>query len=177
MSRDAQKTLFHPFASGAIAIPEGGSLIFIGAEPGFRLPEGFSASLALVQGFRPDYLKLKAGGYETRPVAEGRDFDGALVLCGRHRGQNEMWIAEAIDRVRSRRLIVVAGSADDGIASLRKRLGEIIELGGHLPKYHGVAFWFRRPEDAAAVAGALRERNERRPGRRPLRHRARHVLA
>ena len=56
-------------------------------------------------------------------------------------------------------LIVVAGSTDDGIASLRKRVEKLVEVDGHLPKYHGVAFWFRRPGDAASLveAHALRQ--------------------
>jgi 16S rRNA (guanine1207-N2)-methyltransferase len=161
MSRDAQKTLFHPFDSGALDAPAAGArILFIGAEPGFRLPEDFSVSLALVQGFRPYFLQLKAAGYDPRPRAEGENFDGALVLCGRHRGQNEAWLAEAMERVGPGGRIVAAGSSDDGIGSLRKRLDKIVGLDGHLPKYHGVAFWFRRPENAGAGIAALREGNE-----------------
>ena len=54
MARDALKTLFHPFESGVVPLPEkGAGLLYLGAEPGFRLPEGFDAILCLVQGFRP----------------------------------------------------------------------------------------------------------------------------
>ena len=157
MARDALKTLFHPFESGVVALPEkGASLLFFGAEPGFRLPEGFDATLCPVQGFRPHFRALAAAGFDVRPVPEGHSFDGALVLCGRHRGQNESWIAEALERVNTGGMIVVAGSQDDGIASLRKRFEKALELDGHLPKYHGVAFWFRRPENAGAKIEALR---------------------
>ncbi|RVD72195.1 class I SAM-dependent methyltransferase, partial [Mesorhizobium sp. M4A.F.Ca.ET.029.04.2.1] len=75
-----------------------------------------------------------------------------LVLAGRHRGQNELRVAEAIERVAAGGLIVVAGGKEDGIASLRKRIDELVPLDGHLPKHHGVAFWFRRPVDAGAAA-------------------------
>ena len=51
MSRDALKTLFHPFESGALASPgKAQRFLFLGAEPGFLLPVGFSASLELVRG-------------------------------------------------------------------------------------------------------------------------------
>lgn len=155
MKPEALATLFHPFVTGELDAP-GGRVLFLGVEPGFRLPEGFGAKLHPVQGFRPHFRALEATGHKVTPTLEGTGFDGALVLVGRHRGQNEAWIAEAIERVVPGGLIVVAGSADDGIASLRKRVEKLIELEGSLPKYHGVAFWFRRPGDTAAIAGALR---------------------
>ncbi|MGB3391757.1 MAG: class I SAM-dependent methyltransferase [Pseudaminobacter sp.] len=158
--RDALKTLFHPFASEALAAPgKGKRTLFLGAEPGFRLPAEFQAELFLVQGFRPYVRGLEASGHAVNPLAEGHDYDFALVLCGRHRGQNELQIAEAIERVRGGGTILVAGSKDDGIASLRRRINELVEIEGQLPKHHGVAFWFRCPADAAAAIRALREGN------------------
>ncbi len=73
-------------------------------------------------------------------------------------------------------LIVVAGSKDDGIASLRKRMEKIVELDGHMPKYHGVVFWFRRPENAEAATDALRVGSDGLVDGRFV-SRARHVLA
>src|SRR5688572_581316 len=123
MDRDATKTLFHPFETEALPLPEADSrFLFFGAGPDFRLPEGFGATLACVQGFRPAFLQLQRRGIAVSPHAEGEGYDGALVLCDRHRGRNELWIAEAIDRVRPGGLIVVAGGKEDGTASLRKRL-------------------------------------------------------
>lgn len=146
-------TLFHPFESGALAAPNTGRFLFLGAEPGFRLPEGFGAELDLVQGFRPHFLALKAAGYQVTPTPEGAGFDGALVLAGRHRGQNEASIAEAVERVVPGGLILVAGSSDDGIASLRKRLEKLVAIEGSLPKHHGVVIWFRRPAAADLLSG------------------------
>lgn len=149
-------TLFYPFESGALAAPEAGRFLFLGAEPGFRLPEGFGAKLSLMQSFRPHFRALSAAGHKVAPRVEGEEYDGALVLAGRHRGRNEEWIAEALGRVVPGGLVVVAGSTDGGIASLRKRVAKLVEIEGSLPKYHGVAFWFRRPGDAAASIAALR---------------------
>ncbi|MET3578362.1 16S rRNA (guanine1207-N2)-methyltransferase [Mesorhizobium robiniae] len=153
MSAEPLKTLFHPFEAGAASVPrEGERVLFLGAEPGFRLPESFDATLHLVQGFRPHFRTLQRAGFTVTPRLEGEGFDAALVLAGRHRGQNELRIAEAIERVRPGGSIIVAGAKDDGIASLRKRTDELVPLDGHLPKHHGIAFWFRRPADAAAAA-------------------------
>lgn len=153
MAAEPLKTLFYPFEAEALPWPRSDArILFLGAEPGFRLPGGVTAALHLVQGFRPHFRALQAAGYSVTPQAEGSAFDAALVLAGRHRGQNELRIAEAIERVAPGGLIVVAGGKEDGIDSLRKRVGALSPLEAHLPKHHGVAFWFRRAGMDAARA-------------------------
>lgn len=160
MSRDALKTLFYPFEAEALPMPgQGARALFLGAEPGFRKPQGFDAKLSLVQGFRPHVLALAAAGHDVTARAEEDGFDVTLVLAGRHRGLNELRVAEAIERVTPGGLVVVAGGKDDGIASLRKRLATLLEIEDHLPKYHGTALWFRRTAQADAAAATLRADN------------------
>ena len=145
MAAEPLKTLFYPFEAEALPLPgKHARVLFLGAEPGFRLPAGFDAALNLVQGFRPHFRALQASGYAVSPRAEDTCFDMALVLAARHRGQNELRIAEAIERTVPGGLIAVAGGKEDGIDSLRKRINALAPLEGHLPKHHGVAFWFRR---------------------------------
>ncbi|WP_269930858.1 class I SAM-dependent methyltransferase [Aminobacter sp. HY435] len=158
--RDALKTLFYPFEADILPMPQKGTrTLFLGAEPGFRKPQGFEGSLSLVQGFRPYVLALAAAGHDVSAQAEGEGYDLALVLAGRHRGLNELRVAEAIERVVPGGLVVVAGGKDDGIASLRKRLGGLVEIEDHLPKFHGTALWFRRGAQADAAAATLRADN------------------
>lgn len=153
MAAEALKTLFHPFEAEALSLPRKGErILFLGAEPGLRVPSGFEATLHLVQGFRPYFRALQAAGFAVTPQTEGDGFDAALVLAGRHRGQNELRVADALERVVPGGLVVVAGGKDDGIASLRKRVDELVPLHGHMPKYHGIAFWLRRPVDMQAAA-------------------------
>ncbi len=164
MSANSSKTLFHPFEADIIALPrKGARALFLGAIPGFRLPEGFDASLHLVQGFRPYFRALEASGFATTPQAEGEGFDLALVLAGRHRGESELRIADALARTKPGGLVVVAGSKDDGVGSLRKRIADMIPLDGQMPKHHGIVFWLRRPEDSASLAQALRSGAASRP--------------
>ncbi len=160
MTTDTLKTLFYPFQAEALEMPAAGAkVLFLGAQSGFGLPEGWQADIHAVQGFRPDFLALERMGLAgVSPRAEGDGFDAALVLAGRHRGRNELFVAEAIERTKAGGPILVAGAKDDGIASLRKRIGDLAPLDGHLSKHHGVAFWFARPQDDAAVA-ALRTAN------------------
>lgn len=156
MSRDALKTLFHPFASGTIDAPgEGKRILFLAAEAGFSLPDGFTAELSAVQGFRPFYRQLQAQRINVTPEIEGGDYDGALVLCGKHKGENEDHIAEALSRVRDGGLIVVAGGKEDGIQPLRKRMEGFGLAVEYMPKYHGVAFWFARPADIKVMTAQL----------------------
>ena len=160
MAAESLKTLFHPFEAGALSVPaEGERVLFLGAEPGFRLPEGWAAEVHAVQGFRPDFRALEGMRLASvSPRAKGEGYAAALVLAGRHRGRNELLVAEALERTAAGGRILVAGSKDDGVASLRKRLESLVGGEGSLPKYHGLAFWFRRTQDGAA-ATALRAAN------------------
>lgn len=151
MSRDTLKTLFYPFDNGTLPSPgEGERVLFLGAEAGYRLPEGFLGEIAAVQPLKPLHKALQAARANVSTSAEGEDYDVALVLCGKHKGENEDRIAEALKRTKVGGTIVVAGGKEDGIQSLRKRFNQLGWGGDSLPKYHGVAFWFGRPDDADA---------------------------
>ncbi len=138
---------------------KGSRVLFLGATAPLRLPEGFAGDMHLVQGFRPDFRALEQQGFRVSPQAEGDGYDLALVLCGRHRGENELRIAEALERAAAGATIVVAGSKDDGIASLAKRIAKLAPLDGQTPKYHGLVFWLSADAGSAMTAAALRAEN------------------
>lgn len=163
MNEDPLKTLLHPFETGLVEPPQKGARVLVlNAPAGFRLPGGFDARVLVVQDFRPAFLSLVRDGHEARPEGEGDDFDVALVLAGRHRGRNELWIAEALRRVRPGGRIVVAGGKTDGAASLRKRMAALIGIDGHASKHHGVAFWFARASRADEAVSLLETANPER---------------
>lgn len=151
MTDDAQKTLFHPFDAG-ILDASGRRALVLGARAGFRVPRSMDLDLIAVQGFRPDFLVLEKAGIAVKPRAEGSGYDLALVLLGRHRGQNEAWLREAFARAREGGLVVAAGGKTEGADSLRKRFEGVLTPAGHLPKHHGVVFWFERPSDGDLAA-------------------------
>lgn len=153
MNEAALKTLFHPFEAGVLDAPgEGARVLFLNAAPGLRLPDGFPAVISLQQDFRPAFRALEGRGHSVAPQAEGEGYDATLVLAGRHRGQNELWVAEALRRARAGGRVVIAGGKTDGAASLRKRVGDVVHLEGHASKNHGVVFWTTRtPDDDAAI--------------------------
>lgn len=155
MSRDSIKTLFHPFQQGDVTAPDGGRFLFLGAEAGFSLPADFTAAIDCVQSLRPDFRRLDASGREPTPTIPETDYSGALVLCGKHRGENEDRVAKALQRVSAGGLVVIAGGKEDGIQPLRKRLMQLGLSIQALPKYHGWAIWFQRPDDVTAAIAAL----------------------
>jgi len=156
MTRDAVKTLFHPFVTHLLTPPAAGErVLYLGAEAGYDLPEEFDGAITAVQAFKPLYNGLMRRGVEAQPFSEGEDYDMALILMGRHRGQNENFIVDALKRLRAGGRIVLAGSKEDGVQSLRKRLNGLEIETEHLAKYHAQAFWFTRPDDITALASAI----------------------
>jgi 16S rRNA (guanine1207-N2)-methyltransferase len=146
----------HPFERELLDMPAAGmrGLVF-NAVPGMRRPAGFGAELSLVQDLKPLYLPLRSSGHDVGPAAEGEGYDLAIVLAGRHRRQNELWIAEALTRTRPGGRVVVGGGKTDGIASLKKRVATLLPVAGAQSKYHGMVFWLERPHDAEAAIAAL----------------------
>lgn len=160
MNDTSLKTLFHPFAAGLLDAPgTTARVLFLNAAPGFRFPEDFPAAASLQQDLRPAFRSFEGGAHVLHPQPEGEGYDLTLVLAGRHRGQNELWIAEALKRTRPGGRIVVAGGKTDGAASLRKRLASMVEVDDHASKNHGVVFWLMRVADADAAIEALEAAN------------------
>lgn len=156
MTSNFLATLLHPFANGTLEPPAAGDVLFLNAEVG--LDRNLFSRVKAVQGFRPGYLALEREGTTVMPQPEGHDYGAALILCDRHRRRNEANIAEALARVRAGGLVVAAGGKTDGIASLRKRMADLLPLDSHASKYHGNVFWLTRPLDAAFAIAELEPR-------------------
>ena len=160
MNDGSLKTLFHPIEAGLIEGPgEGAKVLFLNAVPFGRLPEGFPPSISLQQGFRPVFRQLAESRHNVVPVAEGEGYDVILVLAGRHRGQNELWVAEALQRARPGGMIVIAGGKTEGGASLRKRMAGLLPIDDYTSTNHGVVFWLTRPEDVTQAVATLEADN------------------
>ena len=156
MARETLKTLFHPFASGTLELPaEGERIVFLGAEAGYPLPEGFSAHVTAVQGLRPLYRRLEAQRADVHPALPEGSYDAGFLLLNKHRGENENRLATLLRVVKSGGLIVLAGSKEDGIQPMRKLLLQQGIAFEHMPKYHGVACWFAVPGHGAELAGKI----------------------
>lgn len=148
----------HVIERGLIEEPATRCLVF-NAQTGLRWPAGFGGEARYVQDLRPAYLALKNQRHDVSPAAEGADFDLTLVFPGRHRRQNEAWIAEALARAKPSGTVLVAGMKTDGMASLKKRVGALLPLGGSQSKFHGMAFWLQKPNDVQTAIEALSHPN------------------
>ena len=149
MISDRLKTLLYPLDQGTLSLPPNASVLCLGAEAGLPLARALDdAELVCVQGFRPTFLALKRAGLKVVPEPEGMDYDAALVLCGKHRGQNEAWIAQALTRTRKGGLVIVGGAKTDGVVSLHKRLSQLATVAGRASKHHGLVFWLENDDDA-----------------------------
>lgn len=156
MARETLKTLFHPFVTGSVEPPAAGArVVFLGAEAGFALPEGFDAELLPVQGLRPLFVKLQAAHLPATPDVPDGPFDAGLLLLNKHRGENENRIATLLRTVKPGGLVLMAGSKEDGVQSIRKRLGQLGQAVEHMPKYHGQVVWFTVGDNAAEIASRL----------------------
>lgn len=145
---EALPTLLFPFERGLFDAPGAGErVLFLGAPAGLRLPSDFFvADFLLVQDFRADYLALDKAGFSVVPQAEGKGFDTAFVLLGRHRRENEMRLADALRCVRPGGQIIAAGTKRDGAQSLARHIEELLPVQDRLSKHHGIVFRLFRPE-------------------------------
>ena len=143
MDDGAIKTLFLPFATGDVET--GGNaarwLFLNAAVPPYDSELGKSRIVA-VQGFRPEYRALENAGLKVSAVAAEGIFDGALILISRHRGENRRFLNQALSQVKAGGIIILAGTKNDGIATIAREIGRQAELLGVLSKHHAKAIWF-----------------------------------
>ncbi|KXF79051.1 methyltransferase [Paramesorhizobium deserti] len=168
MASAAQQTLFLPFENGILPPPsDAESFVAFGIEANTALDEAWKKALTIVQPFRPDYHKLERAGFHVVPRVEGNGrFDAGMLLLGKHRGRNEQWFADSLQRVAPDGAIVVCGEKKLGIDSFRKWAGKIVELEDRLSKNHAVVFWMKRPAELSdETISALRPAAKRVDGR------------
>lgn len=149
----AVDTLFIPLSSGDIDAPgEGERLAFLNAAvPHDMLDPTLKSALVCEQGFRPEFLALERAGFTTLPELDaGADgFAGALVLAGKHKGENRAMVARAAGMVKPGGIVAVSGDKTLGIQPLRKWAGDRVEIAGSIAKHHATVFWFAVSADDA----------------------------
>src|SRR5690606_16656340 len=138
MMTPAQKTLFLPFEQGILDLPlEGQNYLACGISSDRLLEDEWKQALTCLQPWRPDWLALNKDGFRTEPrLAQESRFGGGLLLLGKHRGRNEAWFAELLQRVQPGGWIVVCGDKKLGVDSFRKWVGNIAEISDRLSKNH-----------------------------------------
>jgi 16S rRNA (guanine1207-N2)-methyltransferase len=144
MDDGAVKTLFLPFATGGVETGgEAARWLFLNAAVPPQDGELAKSQIIAVQGMRPDYNALQGAGVTVTATLPDGDFDGALILVSRHRGQTRAFLNQALERVKRDGTIVFAGSKNDGVATAAKEVSGEFVLLGNLSKHHAKAYWFR----------------------------------
>ena len=126
------------------------------------VPEGdeWRGVLDCEQGNHHIFLQLEASGFSVVPQLDLKNFDGALVLAGKHKRLNEANVIRAWNGLKPGKILIVAGDKNIGIASLRKFVQAKTVVEVSLSKNHGLVFWAAKqaidwelPLDDASVDG------------------------
>ena len=151
----ALDALFHPFASGLLAWPDG-NMLFLRAREGAALHAVRRDALRATQPFKPEADRLQRIGVglldeDALPAAA---FPLVLVLPPRQREEARALLARACAAVADGGIVVVATPNDEGA---RTREGELKQLAGEvatLSKHHCRVCWTRPGAafDAALLA-------------------------
>ncbi len=144
------------FETGALALPEAGTVVVFRAEPSRFLDAVPPARLRCVQTFRPVFDALAAAGHAVAPAAEGPAAMAVVVLT-RSRAESLGEIARALDLLAPGGTLVVTGGKSEGADALARQVAAVLPVAGTYVKAHGRVFWLARPaalspEVAAEVA-------------------------
>ncbi|MBR9652168.1 class I SAM-dependent methyltransferase [Thalassovita aquimarina] len=97
------------------------------------------ARCQIVTGFKPDYDRFTAQGFDCATQAEGR-YAASIVFLPRAKQLARAMIAEAAALTEGP--VVIDGQKTDGVDSLLKEVRKRAEVLSVLSKAHGKLFWF-----------------------------------
>lgn len=153
----AADTLFLPILNGDVNL-DASPWLFLGARaPDKGIPADLIDHLVCEQHMREPYLDLQMRGADVQTsISEDQQFAGALILIGKHRGENEAMIARAATLCHQGSVIIVAGDKTSGIGSLKKRMAQHSEIEGSQAKYHATVFWIRNVSNLSGAPKSAR---------------------
>jgi 16S rRNA (guanine1207-N2)-methyltransferase len=158
----ALDTLFLPFRTGALAWPEDGRVLFLGARAGAVLAEFASPALACEQSVRPRAAALEAMGLGVSTRAEGR-FPLVLALPPRQREAARALLARALDQAEPGGTVVVSLANTDGARSVEEDLDRLAGPVESLSKNRCRVFWARAGSGDPALRAEWTALDEPRP--------------
>jgi 16S rRNA (guanine1207-N2)-methyltransferase len=158
---------------GALPRPEGRCLALMAR--GDADLAALGGEVLAVQGFRPDFDRLAARGFDVVPeLGEEGDFDAALVQIVKSKVRSLSAVAEALSCLKPGGLLMVDGAKEEGIEAILRAVKAVLPVEEVYSKSHGKLFWLRRPDGPAR-----RDRGVDRAARDAgggLRHCARRIL-
>ena len=122
--------------TGAITLPETGTIAVVGPPFGYDLSPLPKDRLIVVTTFKPDHDAFEAMGYAV-DVAAPQKPAATIIIAGRSKALNLTCIAMAATHDAP---IVVDGGKDAGIDSLYKSVRKITQVSPAVAKAHGKVF-------------------------------------
>lgn len=157
----ALDALLLPFATGQLAWPQSGSVLFLRARTGAALRQCARTGLVCEQSFKPavDAL-LREGRVVRAPDEIGTErYPLVLVLPPRQRDEARALLARAVDCCAPGGIVVASMANDEGARSGESDLKALAGLAGSLSKHHCRVYWsvVNAATTDAAVLAAWRE--------------------
>jgi 16S rRNA (guanine1207-N2)-methyltransferase len=152
----ALEVLLLPFATGELAWPQTGEVLFLRARDGWPLRAAARPGLVCEQSFKPEADRLIRSGWQMRdPEAtdDAASYPLVLVLPPRQRAEARSLLARAVAACAPGGVVLACLPNDEGAKSGEADLKALAGLSGTLSKQHCRAFWGR--VDAATVDAAL----------------------
>ncbi|MGB8813159.1 MAG: methyltransferase [Paracoccaceae bacterium] len=127
--------------TGAIALPENGSIVVYRPNAGDDLQALPMDRVLVVQGFKPDHDAFAARGYKVA-VAGGTGHAAAMVCLPRAKAEAHALIAEAARSVVPGGLVIVDGQKTDGADAIYREMRGRMPVSEAISKAHGKIFTF-----------------------------------
>lgn len=135
------EALFVPFASGELALPVDGRVLFLRARDGFRLREMARPGWVCEQSFKPFADALRRSGLSVAEPGGGERFACVLLLPPRQRDEARALFAHALQRVAPGGVVLAAVPNAEGAKSAESDLAQLAGPLRHLSKHKCRVFW------------------------------------
>lgn len=140
MSDPVLETLFLPIASGALASPASGRVLFLRARLGSAMQRHASDRWVCEQSFKPEADRLRTGGW-TQVAADDERFALVLVLPPRSRDEARALFAQALQRAAVGGHVLACAANNQGARALQDDLQQLAGPVTSLSKHHCRVFW------------------------------------
>ena len=124
----ALETLFHPFATGALAWPREGGALFLRARDGWPLHARALPGPVAEQSWKPAFDAMQRSGIDVRESVDGT-FPLVLVLPPRQRDEARALFARALQQSAPSGIVLACMPNDEGAktgqADLARASGQV----------------------------------------------------
>ena len=142
---DFRDTLVLPFQDGILPYPAPGKpWAFLNAVPLSTVDFDWRGSLVCEQRNFNVHCELEQAKFRSSAKWEAERIGGGIVALHQSRQVNEHNLARIWNNAEPGAPVICVSTKKQGVQSLRKRVGQRVEIAGSLSKNHAVVFWVIR---------------------------------